>query len=327
MLSKCLKCDFNVRNSDEFCLNCGLKDPAKDTFRLGLFSQKRLLFSSIFIFFLISSLVVNALTPAFDGFTAFRILFVSLWSVVVGSFLGLAFNYIVVAELNSQYLVNRFLYNKNNLIDRNKTISKRMTELQSRLAKLENVINRIGIAKTQNLQSVQQKLVSARKILSNHFLRYKLQQQRIELIRSQNKISPYVENVERLNEFETENGIVTAGHTIEKVTSIEQELARDFPAQIEAEKQHFIEQLKQTENVCEKLREVLLSKQAMRALKDISPLDDLNLLPQTVDLSHASETFSIQATLTDFSDSFEQLESEYRRIIDESEVSQKLIDF
>ena len=68
------------------------------------------------------------------------------------------------------------------------------------------------------------------------------------------------------------------------------------------------------------------AKQAAHALAGIySPEETLNL-PDTKDLAHAAETFDIQTTLTDFSESFDRLEREYKRLKAEDEVSRKFLD-
>ncbi len=326
MLLKCFKCVFNVRISDEFCLNCGLKKPSEKVIHLNLFSQKPLLLLQISIFCLVFALIINALTPVFNDDNS-RNLFILFWTLVFGFVFGISFHYLIISKLNKINIGNRFLFNKENLIDRNKIISKRMTELSLRINKITTVSDRIGISTSQNLQGVQQKLVYAKATLGNQFLRYKLQQSKIEFIRMQNNIFPYLERIQILDEFQTENGLVTTQETIKKLNSIQQELNREFPPEMKSEKEYFLQQLMETTKSCQILCEVLLSKQAFRALQEVRPTENTNLISNSEEISHAAETFNIQTILTDFSESFEKLESEYQRILDESEVSQNLLSF
>ncbi|HEX8249186.1 MAG TPA: hypothetical protein VF599_13500, partial [Pyrinomonadaceae bacterium] len=131
-------------------------------------------------------------------------------------------------------------------------------------------------------------------------------------------------------EIETENGLAAIEQTEREINHIRQNLTRydaiDFPKRVLPEKENFLAQLAETETSCEKLREVLLSKQALHALQGIQPLEESLNLPNTNDLAHAAESFNIQTTLTDFSESFDQLEREYKRLKAEEEVSRKFSD-
>lgn len=103
-------------------------------------------------------------------------------------------------------------------------------------------------------------------------------------------------------------------------------VAIEFPERALPEKESFLTQLAETESSCEKLREALLSRQAVRALQDISPLQENLKLPSAKEIVHAAESFNIQTTLTDFSESFEELEHEYKRLKTEEEIDQKLLE-
>ena len=181
-----------------------------------------------------------------------------------------------------------------------------------------------------HLQQVRQKLLSAREIVIGQFARYELQDKKIELVRLQNKVSPYLFGIHRLNEFEMENGLVTIENTKTEINRIRQNLTRhdaiDFPPKILPEKESFLSQLDETETSCEKLREVLLSRQAALALRDISPIEETVKFPDSKELMKEADVFNIQTTITDFSESFDELEREYRRLKSEDEIS-RLTDF
>ena len=199
-----------------------------------------------------------------------------------------------------------------------------------RQQQIDTVLDKIKDTDGQNLQSVRQKLLSAREIVISQFARYELQKQKIELVRLQNRVSPYLHSLHRLNEFESENGLLTIEKTQTEVNKIKQNLtnyvAIEFPERALPEKENFLAQLAETENSCEKLREALLSRQAARALHDISPIEESLKLPSAKEIVHAAETFNIQTTLTDFSESFDELEHEYKRLRAEEEVSQQLLE-
>lgn len=69
-----------------------------------------------------------------------------------------------------------------------------------------------------------------------------------------------------------------------------------------------------------------MSRQAARALQDIQSIEENLKIPDAKEIVHAAESFNIEVTLTDFSESFAELESEYKRLQAEDEVGQKLLE-
>lgn len=334
MLTKCVICEFNVREDDRYCLNCGKKHPAKKlrekaklkavfyqivestNFRLAL----SFFLTFIFIYFIIDI--------ASQSFTRYIGLFWIL-GVVIWIFLSI-FLFFFINVLKFPKAAPRIIRSKNNLISKSKIIENRMIELNRRGQQIDSVLSKIGNTESENLQEVRRKLLAAREIVMSQFARYELQKQKIELVRLQNGVSPYLFKLHRLNEFQTEDGLVTIENTRYEINKIRAILTRfdaiEFPRNTLPEKENFLAQLSETENSCQNLREALLSKQATRALQGISPIAEKLKLPHTNELAHTAETFNLQTTLTDFSESFEELEREYRRVQSESEISQKLLD-
>ncbi|MEZ5429107.1 MAG: hypothetical protein R2747_22870 [Pyrinomonadaceae bacterium] len=208
-------------------------------------------------------------------------------------------------------------------------IEKRLSELTRRTRQIDAILEKIKQDDTPQLQDTRRKLLSAREIVTGQYARYELQAGKIEIARLQNGVLPFLENLQRLNEFETENGLITienAKHEVEKIRrNLTNYYAIEFPKAVQSEKNGFLSQLKETEDSCDKLREAILSRQAARALRDITPIEDGIDAPNAEEVAHAVETFNIQSTLTDFSDSFEELENEYRRLRAENDVGKKLM--
>lgn len=208
-------------------------------------------------------------------------------------------------------------------------ISERIYELNQRGRKIDAILDKIRENDSRQLQNVRAKLLDARQIVISQYARYELQKQKIELIRLQNVASPYLYRLHRLNEFETEEGLTAVEQTLSEMEKIRRNLTRydaiEFPAGVLPEKQNFLAQLTETETSCEKLREVILSRQAAQALRDVSPLKDNLKLPNSKEFTHAVDTFNIQTTLTDFSESFDELERDYKRLKAEEEISQKFL--
>jgi hypothetical protein len=235
------------------------------------------------------------------------------------------------------FIVFELFYNKkisrkhlSNLTEKQKIIENRANELNSRGQKIDAVLDKIKETDSRRLQDVRARLLSAREVVASQFARYELQKQKIELVRLQNHVSPYLSELHRLNESEMENGLAAIERTTVEINRIRQNLTRydaiDFPKKALPEKENFLSQLVETDASCEKLREALLAKQAMHALQGIQPLEEGLNLPNAKDLAHTAETFNIQSTLTDFSESFDELEREYKRLKAEDEASRKLLD-
>lgn len=319
MLTKCVKCRFNIRKAETYCPNCGFVNLPQDntnTEKIDLNFQ--LLISLFVIFFLIGLLIFSAITP-----NAPFIFFAIILSIAI----AIPFHNLIVqkqVEGKKKKLKN---YNNYNLIQKDNLVSKRMVDLNQRNGKLTALLNKIGNSPTKNLQEIRQKLLSAQEIIISQFVRYELQKKRIELVRLQNKVLPYLENVEILEDYQTENGIIESENVMKKIVEISQNLSETYPSSFRDERQNFLHQLQETSYSCETLREVLLSKQALRALQSVQPIENIDNVPQTKEISHAIETFNIQANLTEFGESFEQLEREYQRLLADKEISNKLLNY
>lgn len=211
---------------------------------------------------------------------------------------------------------------KENLVSRSKLIDHRLFELQRRIASIDTVLERIGQEDTSQLQATRSKLLSAREIVAVQTSRYRLQEAGIVLVRLQNDLHPYLFGLDDLNEFQTEKGLVAVEQTKTKIERMTRDLGKNKtgePLPLSSERQRFDEQLMQTIESCAKLREGLLGVHAVRAIADIHP--GAENLPDRIDIesAHSVDTFNLQATITDFTESFEELEREYNRLKSEED--------
>src|SRR5258705_4705671 len=77
----------------------------------------------------------------------------------------------------------------------------------------------------------------------------------------------------------------------------------------------------------DQLRDVLVGRQAVLALKGITPLEEaLTRVSAPVAAIRESEVFNIEVAITDFSASFDELESEYERVQTEEDVAQQVTE-
>jgi hypothetical protein len=325
MFSECSKCRYNLSPHEKRCPNCGRKNPAS-TFRKTTLEKWKT--PSIFGF--IFSIIITSLSflilienPPKD-YPLLILVF------IISFFLSTIMIYLLAKD---RFKIEYQQYVENPLTDldrKEKIIKRRISELAKRLKQIDLVLDRIKQNDTPQLQETRKKLLLAREIVTGQYARYELQAKKIEIARLQNTVLPFLDNLHRLNEFETENGLITIENTKSEVEKIRQNLtnfyAIEFPKAVQTEKNNFLTQLAETKDSCDKLREALLSKQAAHALRGISPIGENINAQNSKEIAHAVETFNIQSTLTDFSESFEELENEYRRLRSENDVGKKLLN-
>lgn len=325
MLSECSKCRYHISPHEKRCPNCGRKNPSNTFEKTTLEKWKTpLMFGVVFsILFTALSYMVLRENPPVDNFSLVLIFLISF-------FLATTIIFMLARERFEIEYQQYFDSPLSELDRKEKIIKRRIAELAKRLKHIDVVLDRITQNDTRQLQETRKKLLIAREIVTGQYARYELQAKKIELVRLQNNVLPFLNDLKQLNEFATENGFITIESTKREVEKIRQNLtlfyAIEFPKAVQPEKESFLNQLTETEDSCDKVREALLSKQATRALQGISPIEENLNAPSSKEIAHAAETFNIQTTLTDFSESFEELENEYRRLRAENDVSKHTLD-
>lgn len=323
MLTKCVKCGFHVSNFESECLNCGRRISwrKKVGARLGI-APLPFFFAAFFSAILAFPASLFWFGQPFDAANYFT------FAVLIFVFLFLLFFRL---EIKKHEFENEQAGGKplSILDEKRQTIGKQLAELDARGRKIDAVLNKIKTADGENLQEVRRKLLSAREIIVSQAARYELKKQEVQLVNLQNDVSPFLFKLHRLSEHETENGVETIEAAKAEINEIRRQLndfaAIDFPGKAAAEKQIFLSQLTETEHSCEKLREALLNKQAARALCNLSPIEENIATPETSEIAHAAETINVATSLTDFSESFDELEREYRRLRSEDERNKNLL--
>jgi hypothetical protein len=318
MLSKCVQCGFYIRQNDEFCPNCGYESKNKPVEENSKQLNKLRLVCLIAILTFIIALIFTGMITNIG----FELIPLSLLVSIPG---GILFNKFIEKQEIKEKLLLLKRKPLPNFIEKNNIINKRIVELTQRINQIDLVLNRIGGSSKQHLADVRKKLLSAREIIFSQFARYELQKHKIKLVRLQNGISPYLLYSQCLDEFGVEEGILISEQTIREVGKLRESSNRNFPTSVEAERADFLKNLDETSQNCEKLWEALLSKQALFALKDVQPINEIGQILHAEELAHATETFNLQAKLTDFSESFDELEAEYKRLTADDEITQKFL--
>lgn len=199
-----------------------------------------------------------------------------------------------------------------------KTIKQRISELTDRTGQISVVLENIRQSDGENIQEVREKLVSARKIVGNQIIRYELQKQKISLARIQNSLLPLFFNIDKINDAQINDKLGAIEKNKSEISAIRHSLTQFDTVEtlpvVRTEKESFFTQLDDSLNSLQKMREVLLANQAHRALQNIQPLTEISHNSPQNGLEFATETFNLQATVSDFSHTFTELEAEYERI-------------
>lgn len=325
MLTRCFNCNFYVSSFESKCPNCGrLASPRKIVggyLQIAKFPALFALFFSL-VFSLPATIFFFG---DFDNFAQILLSAAFIYSIFFAVLFFIQFKRSFISRANNE--INSPV---SSIAGKRKLIEKRIAELDSRGRKIDSVLDKIKETDRENLQEARRKLLSAREIVISQLARYELQKQKVELVRLQNELSPYLYKLHRLADVETESGLAAVEITQLEIENMRGNLASyaaiDFPEKTLPEKQSFLAQLDETNESCERLREALLGRQAASALRGISPIEGNLKFSGAKEVEHAAETFNMRAALTDFSESFDELESEYRRLRSESETNKNLFD-
>ncbi len=324
MLTRCQYCGFYVSSFEGKCPDCGLALSLKKV-TAGYLAIAKL--PALFALFFSSVLAIPAAMLLFGSFYNNFQLFLSAAFVCLVVF-GVLFYLQAIRNRPPDSARDETV--KDSLSERQHLIERRTADLSQRSQRIDAVLSKITEDDGRSLQQVRQKLLTAREVLKSQRARYEIQKLKIDLVRLQNAVLPYLFNAQRLGEKESEAGLLAIQKARAKLDQMRRQLIfdneSDFPEAILGEKRGVFRQLDQTQQSCEQLREVILSRQATNALKGVLPMEDKFEGTDAGAVSHAVETFNLQHTLTDFGESFDELEREYERVLQESNASQKLLE-
>lgn len=239
-------------------------------------------------------------------------------SILIGALLfGLAFSVIFssifVKKSIKKELGERFSQKKTgaSFKDMEDTIKIRSFELDRKYHETEMLLER---AVKNGSEATTEKLLALRKLILTQISRYELKTKKINLIRLQNNLRPIL----YYKDFSVEESNILAANVddaLAEINRIRQELTNDyaieFPDEAQNEKRHFLAQLDETEKTCERLRERVVNSYAANVLQNFHPFEEKQKLLGTREIAQTIDTFNIQASLTNFSDSFDKLEREY----------------
>ena len=333
MFSKCVNCSFYIQTNVEFCPNCGLKNPTEDLPEHIYFSRFITKKSqSIGFKWLLGIFLTFLFLFSFADFSISKVPYLSNFIIFFSFALGMILAFLsppLIKEIYLKHKRKKIYKTKNNLIEKENIINNRIKELSLREGDIESIIERIGNGKSQKLLETKKQLLSAKEIINSQFWRYQLKKKKIEIVRMQNNVSP-IFSKQQLTAEDVKNQLNSLDKHIKKIHQFEKEgqnyESSDIPKSVKSELKDFHLELSESESSLEKIREVLLTRQATLAFKEISS-NQATLVNSTdlEELFNDSAVFNIQTSITDFSESFEELEREYNNLEIKSDTYKNLL--
>lgn len=322
----CVNCAFNVVPSNLRCANCGILYPLEP---LSIVPKD---YSYIYVFTVLASFLLPILfLKPIVGFSLGACLGLPIGVVFMFIFGGIS--KAIAKELTSRSqetaerrVESRKLPHPESLVYKENVITQRISELSEREQKVTAVLSRVKQSRDEKWEQVRETLLGSLQTLTRQHARYSAKFTEIETVRLQNMIAPFIYNTDRFS-FEQIDAHLK---TIEDAENGAGELTRKLDEQRGvlggvSEIEELARRLSEIQESMGKLRDALVGRQAVLALQGITPLEEaLTPLSSPVAAIRESEIFNIQVAITDFSASFDELESEYLRVQSEEDVAQRI---
>lgn len=321
-------CSFLITRQDEYCPNCGVPQPhlhtAEDYFTSVAFNP-----GGHAWLFAITFVVVFALAGVILLMIADNIFLMSLASIfllaviiaiisVLGGFALLKNAYVDSLQLNE--------FHNPNLKQVEHIAHQRLSEIKEQGKRIDVVLLRVKQNRGEQWNVARQRLEGAKNTLKLQRTRYNIKLLEVETVRWQNKIAALIEELDVLTfeEYDSRLKTIDAMHT--QGTKIRAGLIsqqHEFDTTLEMKR--LLERIDETLKSCQKIHEALLGRQAVIALEEVTPLRDAVLSTATpLGALKSLEALNIQIAITDFSLSFEELETEYLRMKGEEDFGQQV---
>lgn len=336
---QCRDCRFWVRRQDEYCPNCGIVRPqerlpeeeyltkvALDPGQHGCFL--------LLIYMIVMSLLVVFIAPTGlgrglgAGGTTVLTMVAALF-IVIGAFKLLKRGVGILPDRNLR-LGRSLRQNEQTIGWRVKDIDNRRSQIQSVIVRVyKNLAHASGAGAADAMKqwdAVRARLDEVDGTLKQHRARYGAKMLEIEAVRWQNGLTPLLYGWEGLSYEGSEKRLkaldeaTAAGLGLRKKLDAERKTLGDTPDAADLSIR-----IDETLASCKKVHDGLVGRQAVLALKGISPLKDASRpVPIPTSERREMEVFNIQVAISDFSSSFEELEAEYARLQSEEDVAQEV---
>lgn len=323
---KCVNCGFNVTPQDGRCANCGVLQPLESLKVRG----------EDYSFVIAIAIIAAILIPAFYFGSQAGLGGIICCAFPVGLVIAFFFGGIGKAisdalSRRSQKYVEREVANRmapypESLAYKENIIKQRISELSRREEQVNAVLDRAKQNTSEQWEQVRATLEASGQTLKRQHARYNAKSVEIDTVRLQNRIAPFIYDTERFSYEQIDARL----KTIEEAQDNAVKLGKQLDQQRRVlgnlpDIEELSQRLSEIQGSMRKLLDALVGRQAVLALKGITPLDDA-LAPVSPPLTaiRESEVFNIQVAITDFSASFDELESEYIRVQSEEDVAKKV---
>ena len=311
--SECFQCRFNVTPQDERCPNCGLLHPTEPL--------EKSISAAVVVTIGIVSLLLSVIYFGWGEGQVGLICF----ALPVGGVVAFICSWVagfIMANVNASDDERRRAPHPQSLLSMEEVIKRRMREIQERDEKTKAVLGRAQHNAGDMWEQVRATLDATRQTLRKQHARYDAKLVEIEMVRLQNQLAPLV-YADDASYGRIDNHLKSIEAAQEKAAPWKKQLSEQREVLGDApDVEELSERLSEFEGSMNKLREEFVGRQAVLTLKGLSPLDDaLAPVSRPVAALREAEVFNTQVALTDFSASFDELESEYARLQTEGDVA------
>lgn len=323
---KCIICGFNVTPQDERCGDCGLLYPL-EPLRVAVEDYSYLIALVIIAAFLFPALYFGS-QAGVRGIFCYAI---PVGLLIVALFGGLSKRISNALYKRSQRSVERQVAKRTaphpaSLAYKENIIEQRTSELSKREQQVSAVLERAQLSTGEEWEQVRVTLKASVQTLKRQHARYRAKSVEIETVRLQNRLAPLISDTNRFSYDQIDNHLNSIERARKSAVTLDEQL--DEQRRVlgnTSEIGDLAQRLVELQASMNKLRDAFVGQQAVLALKGITPLDDaLSPVSRPVAALRETEGFNIQVAITDFSASFDELESEYVRVQTEEDVAQKV---
>lgn len=211
---------------------------------------------------------------------------------------------------------------KPNLRSSEQLIKKRISEITVRVNQIKSVLGKADKSEGEQWEQVRRTLKSTLKTLQQQHTRYSAKLLEIEVVRWQNKLPPLIADEDTLTYELIEKRLVSVKAALQegqRARTTLQQLRKSIGPTSDIEE--LSNRVDETISSCSKLQDALIGRQAVLALKGVSPIQESAIqTSKPISALRQMEAFNTQVAITDFSSSFQKLEAEYVRLQAEEEV-------
>jgi hypothetical protein len=314
MLTKCVNCEFNVRQDATFCFNCGTKNPSKPS----LFKEKEDSLRGLMLVILLICMILAVVAKIVIDESQVPDLTVSNFApaLLIGFVIGIPFSFIIAPWINLK--VTRKAKRKRRLNESEQTLCGKEDEIYTKKAEFweENLYFESLLSESSESffgdigehSKGEQKIWAKLEIIECEIALCDLQLDEIELVREKNKVLPFQQNFNRMDLYEIENALPIIKQNFDNTEDAESfDYDKRIHQTIGAADEIIKSKAAELENHCRELYEALIRRKTSLE-RGVEPMKETL---KTFSGGDISLNNSVNFVLTDFDDYFKKLAIEF----------------